>query len=58
MEEVKRQSTIFEDITVELEFKKKTKKIPKVFTDHFDDFCTKTRINESSTYQSGTNIFL
>ena len=58
VEEVKRQSTIFEDITVELEFKKKTKKISKVFTDHFDDFFTKTRINESSTYQSGTNIFL
>lgn len=58
MEEVQRQSTIFEDITVELEFKKKTKKITKVFTDHFDDFFAKTKINESSTYQSGTKIFL
>lgn len=58
MEELKRESTIFEDITVELEFKKKTKKITKVFTDHFDDLFAKTRINESITYQSGTKILL
>jgi hypothetical protein len=58
VEEVKRESTIFKVITFELEFKKKTNKITNVFTDHFDDFFAKTKINESSTYQSGTKIFL